>query len=144
MDKEVYGFCDNKCKEPVYTKGQANVTFFKVENLAVISGTANLEAMPSGSDSGKETVFNISYPEGFDKWNTVVIAFAAGIKDAFYIQNDKSVGAYGEMDNIIGITTGLFSKRIVLNQKNISVRCVNILENTVPIDYKIVLMKAKV
>jgi hypothetical protein len=141
MSEEAYGFCKNKCKQPVYTKEQANVKFLKVENTAVIFGKATLEAMPSGSEFGKETVIDIPYPKGFDKWNTVVISFSAGSGGAFHIDNDKTVGAYGEMDNIIGTTTGLFPRRIVLKLNNMSARFENILEQSILINYKIVLMR---
>ena len=56
--------------------GSGNVTITTdLANIAALAGTINLTASPESGVRYSQTDFSISYPEGFNKNNTIVIGF---------------------------------------------------------------------
>lgn len=110
------------------------------KDKVVITGTQTLS---HEAGNYKENSWQIAYPFGYNKTNTIVLAYVTGIKGCFDTSTSVSVGAYGEKDDITGFMGGTMAKRIILTNDYIDVRCTNMLtDQDAIIDYKIVLMKA--
>ena len=112
----------------------------QTKDKVVIAGTQTLS---HETGTYKENNWQVAYPLGYNKTNTIVLAYVTGIKGCFDTSTNVSVGAYGEKDDITGFMGGTMAKRIILTNDYIDVRCTNMLtDQDAIIDYKIVLMKA--
>lgn len=114
MAENLYGYCGSKCKHEVYSKQEID------DKFTVVSGSLS---MTDGTGSA-----TISYPDGFNKDNCVVIsaetkyaghgawAFGAGVAGSFTISGQLSanhITLTTHNDDGTG-PTGTYECRVVL------------------------------
>lgn len=114
MTENLYGYCGSKCKHEVYSKQEID------DKFTVAAGNIT---MTNGSGST-----NISYPNGFNKDNCVVIsaetkysgngvwAFGAGVADSFTISGQlftSYIHFVTNSEDNVG-PTGTYECRVVL------------------------------
>lgn len=105
-------------------------------NVVALAGTINLTASPESGVRYSQTNFSISYPEGFDKNNTIVIGFKCKLQGT------------GTGDYIFGYTPDKMSTSVVSGAYPRTVRLSDKLDCSVynlassrNLDYVIYLMK---
>ena len=139
-----YGFCENKCKYEVYTKGEVDtkLTEYKLQGDFVIL-TGEMEKSTSHTELW---VKEISYPTGYTQNNSVVVSvMVKGTTSA------TDVWTNGSLFNSSNTLAGAIPTSIRLKTDNIEISSRNIAINgdTMPavgeasgeLNYKIVLMK---
>ena len=112
----------------------ANVAY--ADDFAVIRSSVTLNGSSNPGNSYAQTIWNIDYPEGFNKDNCVVLAFGGKFEgEGFtygYVENaSASVAAVG----------GSISRTLTLNSDNIQAQAWNISGTEKVFRYRIVLMK---
>lgn len=119
--------------------GNQNVTINTTqENIAVLTGSVKLAAA-SSSDNAKQTTWTLNFPSGFNKDNSICVAF--GIKT-----NTKSGFAYGLSESVsTRMFLGTYFKSVQVGYSSdtskIFCEAYNPATSERTIDYKIVLMK---
>ena len=104
-------------------------------NIEIIKGIKQLNAATS-SGAYEDTVWEVNYPKGFTKNNTIILAFQGSL-------NEKNEGAYGENPYVSGAHfTSCIPKCISLGNDKISVHAFHALDKTQEFKYKITLMKS--
>lgn len=106
------------------------------DNFAILTGIIKLNGSSNPGTSYNQTIWNINYPEGFNKDNCIVITFGgkfAGEGFSYgYVENaSASVAAVG----------GSVSRAVALNSTAIRAQAWNISGTEKEFSYKIVLMK---
>lgn len=117
--------------------GSNNVTInADIANVVALTGTVNLTASPESGVKYSQTNFSISYPEGFNKNNTIVIGFKCKLQGT------------GTGDYIFGYTPDKMSTSAVSGAYPRTVKLSNRLDCSVynlassrNLDYVIYLMK---
>ena len=138
-----YVRCDGHCKYPAYDKNEIDEQMAKVvlkDDYATITGSITLTANTQDNVTNgvmAQTKFELSYPEGFNKDNSIVLTIGtkASNNDVGYNYGDVSGGS-----KAMGVTTGALPKRVFLGDV-ISVDMYNFATSEKSYDYKIVLMK---
>lgn len=103
-------------------------------NIVVLRGIKQLQASSSAGEY-VDTAWQIDYPTGFNKDNTIVLAYQGSL-------NDNYEGAYGVNPFVSGAQlTASIPRCISLKTDKISVHAFHSSNNTQEYKYKIVLMK---
>ena len=120
--------------------GTTNVTINTTQsNIAVLTGSLTVTKSSNPGNSYNQTVKNINYPSGFNKDNSVVIAFGSTI-------DTKTKGySYDASVNIAftsaAVNTGNIPREVQLNNANIRLFFYSLSTNDLIINYKIILLK---
>lgn len=147
MAEEIYGYCDSKCKHPVYSKDELNELMYTEEQfqkrIKTITGSVTLTANTSNDlENGwlTNTTTTISYPEGFTKDNCIVLDFSTTKNETSYGWNS---GALAD-SSTLGIMAGAIPKNASLRPNEIRLQFDNYSTSQITIYYKLTLFKVVV
>ena len=90
-EEKIYGFDDNGCKYPVYTKEEINNLVIKKENIVKCSNSITLGAGAVGS-------LEFSYPTGFTKNNSYIVSYKWSEEGGYEMSNSGYKGATSDME----------------------------------------------
>lgn len=114
--------------------GKDSSEYFLRDNIVVLRGIKQLQASSSAGEY-VDTAWQIDYPTGFNKDNTIVLAYQGSL-------NDNYEGAYGENPFVSGAQLSASIPRCIsLKADKISIHAFHSSNNTQQYKYKIVLMK---
>ena len=147
MAEEIYGYCDSKCKHPVYSKDELNELMYTEEQfqkrIKTITGSVTLTANTSDDlENGwlTNTTATISYPEGFTKDNCIVLDFST-TRD----ENSRGWNSGALADSsTLGIMAGAIPTNVSLRPNEIKLQFDNYSTTTITIYYKLTLFKVVV
>lgn len=101
MTEEAYGFCNSKCKHPIYTK----------DDYFILTGEVTVKSSGNTLNS-----IVLSYPDGLKEDNCVPISFGVKREDSTYGFNYSICDGYVQTGDIAGFGRylALETKRIVV------------------------------
>lgn len=120
--------------------GSGDVVINTIQNnIAILTGSLTVTKSSDPGNSYNQTVKNINYPSGFNKDNSVVIAFGS-------TRNTETKGySYDASVNIAftspALNTGNIPREVQLNNANIKLCFYSLSSDDLIINYKIILLK---
>lgn len=108
----------------------------ELSNIAILTGTVTLEASEDSGNSYKQTIWDINYPEGFNKNNCTIISFGGK-----FASEGFTFGYTDIASSSVSSISGAVPKSASLTDSGIRVQAWNIAGIEKDFSYQIVLMK---